>query len=193
MTLRWVRVVESGAKTGLFPLLHLSARLPSLPCVSPRVLSKVFGGSVTQHFIWGLSLCVSSSAKSQFQWIAAGVEKFMKERSDDAILVFILLCPPPSCHNSQVSKWEGAAESWMLQPVPAALSDFSSVMSSTQFHLLISVPAQMRSSSSISPFSFHLYQLFRTILTVRSILVMSCLTAEVKPKCHDLNCRKWKD
>lgn len=50
----------------------------------------------------------SSSAKTLFQSVAAGVEKFMKGRSDDAILVFPpLLCPPPSCHNTQVSNWKG--------------------------------------------------------------------------------------
>lgn len=54
---------------------------------------------------------VSSSAKSLFQSVAAGVEKFMKERSDDAILVFPLLCPPPSCHNTQLSKWRGVGGS----------------------------------------------------------------------------------
>lgn len=30
----------------------------------------------------------------------------MKERSDDAILVFPLLCPPPSCHNMEFQKRE---------------------------------------------------------------------------------------
>lgn len=42
--------------------------------------------------------------QSLFQCIAAGVEKFMKESSDDAILVFPLLCPPPSCHNTEFQK-----------------------------------------------------------------------------------------
>lgn len=41
----------------------------------------------------------------------------MKERSDDAILVFPLLCPPPSCHNMEFQKKEkDVGESSMLPP-----------------------------------------------------------------------------
>lgn len=45
--------------------------------------------------------------QSLFQCVASGVEKFMKERSDDAILVFSLLCPPPSCHNTELEFQKG--------------------------------------------------------------------------------------
>lgn len=127
-------LMESGAKIGSFSRSRLSARRP---CVSPRASSQVLRGAVTQHFIWGLSSCVSSSAKSLFERIAAGVEKFMKERSDDAILVFPLLWPPPSCHNSQVSKWKGVAESWALQPVRVSLSGWFPF--SHEFYTVLSI------------------------------------------------------
>lgn len=50
-----IRVIEAetSVKTGSFSLSRLSAPRPSLPCVSPRVWSKVLRGAVTQRFSEG--------------------------------------------------------------------------------------------------------------------------------------------
>lgn len=57
--------------------------------------------TVTKYFIRQLDLRFFL-CQSLFQCVAAGVEKFMKHKSDDAISVFPLLCPLPSCHNREL-------------------------------------------------------------------------------------------